>query len=376
MSATVCLLARTLHTPTAGGHCWVYLNWVLGLRALGCQVTWLEIVAPSTSATVLDDRIRALKSRLAPFGLSDVVALWPLDPASSTSEAAAGCLDLDAAAEADLFVDMAYAPAEVLSRFRRTALLDIDPGLFQLWVSRGQMDLPRHDLYFTIGETVGTGEARFPDCGVRWHHTTPCVALDWWSVCPAGPGAPFTTVSNWIMYDYWVDDDNGGYANDKRTGFLPFLDLPRLTDVPLELALSLGSAVAEREDLERRGWRVREAHDIVASPPDYQRYVQRSRGEFSCAKPSCVRLQNAWVSDRTLCYLASGKPAVVQHTGPSRFLPDAAGLFRFSTPAEAARHLETVAADYRRQCTLARELAEQHFDARTVAARVLERALS
>ena len=376
MSATVCLLARTLNTPTAGGHSWVYLNWVLGLRALGCRVVWLEIVSPSTSARALDERVRALKSRLAPFGLGDCVALWPLDRDAPAREATGGCLDLDAAAEADLFVDMSYAPAELVARFRRTALLDIDPGLFQLWVSRGQIDLPRHDVYFTIGETVGTREARFPDCGVPWHHTPPCVALDWWSVCPAVQDAPFTTVSNWIMYDYWVDDDDGGYANDKRTGFLPFLDLPRLTDVPLELALSLGGAVEEREDLEHRGWRVREAHDIVASPPDYQRYVQRSRGEFSCAKPSCVRLQNAWVSDRTLCYLASGKPAVVQHTGPSRFLPDAAGLFRFSTPSEAARHLETATADYPRQCTLARELAEQYFDARNVASRVLERALN
>ena len=144
-------------------------------------------------------------------------------------------------------------------------------------------------------------------------------------------GAPFTTVTNWIMYDYWVDDEQGGYANDKRTGFLPFLDLPRHTSQPLELALSLGGAETERADLEQRGWRVREAHEIVATPDDYQRYIQSSRGEFSCAKPSCVRLQNAWVSDRTLCYLASGKPAVVQHTGKSRFLPDAEGLFRFST---------------------------------------------
>jgi hypothetical protein len=91
-------------------------------------------------------------------------------------------------------------------------------------------------------------------------------------------------------------------------------------------------------------------------------------------KPSCVRLQNAWISDRTLSYLASGKPAVVEHTGSSRFLPDAAGLFRFRDVEEAARSLETVAADYPRQCRLARALAEQYFDARKVVRRMLERA--
>jgi hypothetical protein len=101
-----------------------------------------------------------------------------------------------------------------------------------------------------------------------------------------------------------------------------------------------------------------------------------SFGEFSCAKPSYVRLQSAWISDRTLCYLASGKPAVVQHTGPSRFLPGNAGLFRFHDPEEAARCLETAAADYEHQCTLARTLAEEYFDARKVVGSILERALA
>ena len=118
-----------------------------------------------------------------------------------------------------------------------------------------------------------------------------------------------------------------------------------------------------------------DAYAVASTPWDYQRYIQDSRGEFSCVKPACVRLQNAWVSDRTLCYLASAKPAVVQHTGPSRFLPDAAGMFRFRDLLEAARCLEQVAADYERQCRLARALAEEYFDARKVVGRVLERAL-
>jgi hypothetical protein len=117
--------------------------------------------------------------------------------------------------------------------------------------------------------------------------------------------------------------------------------------------------------------------DAVAPTPwDYRRYIQKSRGEFSCAKPSYVRLQTAWISDRTLCYLASGKPAVTQHTGPSRFLPDSDGLFRFRDVPEAARFLETVTADYTRQSRLARALAEEYFCARKLAGRLLERALA
>ena len=289
MSITVCLLARTLTTPTAGGHMWVYLNWALGLKALGCRVIWLEVVSPATPSNQVQALTRALRSRLAPFGLHERIALSSTSREPLTAEATAGSLDLDAAAEADLFLDIAYAPAHIVERFRRSAMLDIDPGLCQLWVSRGQIDLPRHDVYLTIGETVGRPEARFPDCGVEWRHITPCIALNWWPVSREADRAPFTTVSNWIMYDYWVDDDNGGYPNDKRTGFLPFLDLPRYTSQPLELALSLGGAEEERHDLERRGWRVREAHEIVANPQDYQRYIQR-RAASSAARslPVCA----------------------------------------------------------------------------------------
>jgi hypothetical protein len=132
----------------------------------------------------------------------------------------------------------------------------------------------------------------------------------------------------------------------------------------------------ERRFLEQQGWKIQHAWEVSSTPEQYRTYIQRSRGEFSCVKPSCIRLQNAWISDRTLCYLASGKPAVIQHTGPSRFLPDAAGLFRFRSLEEAARALDAMEADYERQCCLARKLAEEYFDARKVVGSVLERALA
>jgi glycosyltransferase involved in cell wall biosynthesis len=128
--------------------------------------------------------------------------------------------------------------------------------------------------------------------------------------------------------------------------------------------------------LEDRGWRVVDSHRVAATPWDYQHYIQESFGEFSCAKPACLKLENAWFSNRTLCYLASGKPAVVQHTGPSRFLPDSAGLFRFRDVKEAAQSIERVVTDYDKQSNLARNLAEEFFDARKVVATLLDRALS
>ncbi len=379
MSLTVCLCSNTLYYPEGGGHLWVYLNWALGLRALGCRVIWLEEVAPSTPAANVQAYVSSLRHRLERYGVAEHVALcsWteePLDP-----RAVAGCLGLDEAWEADLLLNFQYDMLPgVVKRFRRSALVDIDPGLLQTWTSQGHVVLAPHDHYFTIGETVGRAGARLPDLGLRWCHTPPCVALDWWPPHAAERDAPFTTVVHWFA-SAWMTDE--AEPDDKRSGFLPYLDLPRRTAQPLELAINLGAddearVIAEREALISRGWRLRHAHAVASTPWDYQRYIQGSRGEFSCAKPSCLRMQNAWISDRTLCYLASGKPAVVQHTGPSRFLPDAAGLFRFRTLEEAARSLETVAADYEHQSRLARALAEEHFDARKVVGSVLERALA
>jgi hypothetical protein len=376
MSLTVCLSAYTLGYPKGGGHTWVYLNWVLGLRGLGCRVIWLEGLHPGVPADRARDLVATLKRRLQPYGLAGGLAVCSLTAEPLPSAAALECLDLDAAAEADLLINLRYGiRPEVVGRFRRSALVDIDPGLLQCWMAAGKIEVARHDVYFTIGETVGRPGTRFPDAGLKWQYTPPCVALNWWRPHPARQDAPFTTVSHWYM-DEWEEDGAEVYPNDKREGFLPFLDLPRHTSQPLELALCLEGNEGERASLQACGWSVREAHEVASTPEDYQRYVQESRGEFSCVKPSCVRRQNAWISDRTLCYLASGKPAVVQHTGPSRFLPDAAGLFRFRDVAEAARCLETAAADYDLQCRLARALAEEFFDARKVAGAVLDQTLA
>lgn len=377
MTTTVCLFANSLHYPEGGGHRWVYLNWALGLRALGCQVIWLEGIDATRAAPPLQRCVAALKRHLTPYGLGDSIALFSWTGKQLLQDEPEGCVDLETAVEADLLLNFRYdAPADLVARFRRSALVDIDPGLLQIWMSRGEIRVAQHDSYFTTGETVGEPWARSPDAGLRWQHTRPCVALHWWPTRPAAPDACFTTVSHWHGSE-WTEDAHGMFLNDKRSGFQPFLDLPACTTQPLELALLLSEKEEdERAALLRRGWRVRDAHSVASTPWDYQRYIQDSLGEFSCAKPSCIRLQNAWISDRTLCYLASGKPGVVQHTGPSQCLPDSAGLFRFWDVEGAARSLERVAADYERQCALARALVEEHFDAQRVVKRLLERALA
>ena len=373
-SITVCIApARTLDYPKGGGHLWAYLNWALGLRALGCKVIWLEFVSPNTPAEEIQANIAALKSHLEIYGLVNCLALHSCTNEPLPPELTMASRSLDEVAGADLLLEFRCdTPLQVVKRFRRSAMVDLDPGLLQTWMNKKLVYIAPHDVYFTIGETVGQPGTLVSDVGLTWNYTPPCVALDWWLPCEIRDGR-FTSVAHWYANGGLLDDPR---LDDKRTAFLPFLDLPLVTDHQMELALDLKPDDGQRSILEGHGWRLVDAHAVASTPWDYQSYIQGSLGEFSCAKPSYVKLETAWVGDRTLCYLASGKPAVVQHTGASRFLPDSAGLLRFRELKEAAECVERALVDYEHQSKLARSLAEEHFDARKVVANVLERALS
>lgn len=368
--------------PEGGGHFWVYMQYVRGLRRAGCDVYWLERFRRGRDPARDEQAMRTFFARMARFGLEGKVLLYTQDeqpdgaaPALEFVGVTRGAAEA-ALRRADLILNFHYAidPC-LLACARRSALVDIDPGLLQFWIATKQLRVPEHDVYLTIGETVGTPSARFPDCGLSWIPFHPPVCLEDWPYT-YDPGAEaFTTVAGWWS-GQWVrgvlDGEEIYYENTKRVSFLDFASLPRHTTQPLELALYFADDDGdERALLEGHGWRVHHSRDVAGSPEQYRAYLQASRGEFSTAKPSCMRLQNAWISDRTLCYLASGKPAVVQDTGPSGYLPNGEGLFRFATLEQAAAALDAVNSDYPRHCRAARELAAAHFDARHVLERIL-----
>ena len=382
--ATVVISAYDVaNYPQGGGHFWVYLQYVLGLRLLGCDVYWLEAFR-TKGREEQKAALATFQERMQRYGLGgNKCILYRAKSKEPSPEAPADYLNIPRAEaeaifeRADLLLNFHYAISPALLRFfRHTALIDIDPGLLQLWISRGQLCVPSHDIYFTIAEGVGRSGGKIPTGGPSWIHIRPAICLEHWPYIFDPLCESFTTVSTWDSSD-WVVDCNETYENTKRVAFLEFANLPQLTRQPLELALVLRTDrdMEERRNLENYGWRVRQAWEVAGTPERYQAYIQRSRGEFSCAKPSYIRLQTSWISDRTLCYLASGKPVVVQNTGPSSFLPDGEGMFRFSTLEEAANALAVINSDYARHCRAAREIVEAHFDSRKTLEGIMNLAL-
>jgi len=384
MATIVISPCNVVNSIDVGGHFWVYMQYAQALSRLGCEVYWLERFHSSGDRDYDAAMLETFFNRMERYGLGGKAILYtscdqkneqrndrrgPHEYIGATASQAEAVFR-----RADLLLNFQYTidPA-LLSRFRRTALVDIDPGLLQFWISTGQLTVPRHDLYFTTGETVGTPSAGFPDCGLSWIHIRPPICLELWPYTYNPNCEAFTTISSWWGETDWITiGERILYVNTKRASFLEFVELPLGTGQVIELALYLGKGdEKDQQVLESHGWRVRHSHEVSATPEMYQDYIQQSRGEFSCAKPSCMKFQNAWISDRTLCYLASGKPVVVQNTGPSSFLPNGDGMFRFSTLEEAADALATINAAYERHCRTAREIAEAYFDANQSLERIL-----
>jgi len=365
--------------PEGGGHFWVYMQYVLGLRQLGCQVYWFEQLDPGPETEQGKTALQIFSERMQMFGLRDNFILYSSEKNSDQiTYVGRKAEEVDAIfRQTDLLINFHYAAdAKILQRFKRTALVDIDPGLLQFWISHNQLNVQPHDLYFTIGETVGTPRALFPDCGLRWIPIRPVVSLEAWPFTYHPEARSFTSISTWEIEDWIVGENEAYYENSKRINYLRFANLPQNLEQELELALYLTDNDNDQRNLmERGGWRIRLSTEAAGTPAKYQSYIQESRGEFSVVKPSCIFFQNAWMSDRSLCYLASGKPVVVQNTGPSIYLPDGEGLLRFSTAEEATTAIEAINGSYLHHCKAAREIAEEYFDSQKVLSELLSRAI-
>jgi len=278
------------------------------------------------------------------------------------------------AAGADAVVSLAAhyrrEPWPLLAGIRPRILIEQDPGYTHLWAAEGDpLEIfGEHDVHFTVGANVGTPRSPIPTSGIDWRPLWPPVLLDWWA-----PGARverdrFTTVGAWRDYGYLELD--GELLGPKVEEFQKFIELPRRAGEEIELTLAIDRHDPDRELLGKHGWRLEEP-ELVATPDLYHDYVSGSLGEFSCAKGGYVGTRSGWFSDRSACYLAAGRPVVLQSTGFEDVLPTGVGAFAVSDVGEAVAAMAEIRADYGRHSRAARALAREFFDAEQLLGRML-----
>ncbi len=369
--------AIAAHPIGGGGNTWAFLQYVLGFRELGFEVAYFEEIAPDRCTdeawrpadfrSSYNARYLALVAER--FGFGDRCFLYCQDGQS------AGMGEREAirfASESALLVLLSgrFHHSEILSRARCRMYIDLDPGFTQIWQEAYgvDMNLAGHHVYCTVGLNLPAADCPVPKCGIHWHATLPPVALKYWPVA-SEVGEVWTTVADWRGYSpvQW----QGQWYGQKAEEFVKVLDLPRRVPVPLELCLAIHPAEPDLPRLLENGWRITSPQQRCATPDDYRRYLGSSRGEFSVAKNGYVVGNTGWFSDRSACYLAAGRPVVLQDTGIGRQLPVGRGIVLFHTLEEAAAALPTVEQAYAEHSRAARALAEQYFSAEVVLSRLL-----
>ena len=250
--------------------------------------------------------------------------------------------------------------------------LDIDPGYGQMWQELGLADvLAGHDIFVTIAANIGEPSCGVPAAGATWTTTRPPVVLARWPSTRGGQA--FTTIATWRGPCGPLEYEGRTYGSRVHE-FRKFAALPGRVGAVCELALDIHEdETADLSLLRRGGWTLVDPLAVVADPASYRRYIQRSRAEICVAKNMYVDTRGGWVSDRSVCYLASGKPVLAQDTGFSETLPTGAGLIAFSTLDEAVAGVEEIEARYEHHSAAARELAEEYFDSDLVLANLLEK---
>ena len=362
--ATVVVGGALANKAGSGGEAWVRMSWVRGLMRLGHDVWFIEQLADSYDPA--GPEAGWFRSNVAWFGHEARSVLL----ANGTSVTGPALDDLlDAAPDAVLVNISGHVDhPRLFDAFRRRVLVDIDPGFTQFWHADGSPGarVDGHDDCFTIGELIGTPGCPVPTGGIEWRHVRQPVVLDDWPVTPPPQRDRFTTIGNW-RGPYGSIEFGGQVFGLKVHEFRKFWDLPTKAPGSFELALSIHPGdEADRQQLEDREWVLADPVAASAGAERFRTYVQRSSAEFSVAQGVYVGTRCGWFSDRTVRYLAAGRPALVQDTGFSEILPTGIGLVAFTTLDEAIAGAEDIVARYDDHAAAAREIAADWFAAERV----------
>lgn len=353
--------------PGHGGATWAVLQYLLGFRRLGHDVLFVEPVDELGPTTV-----SYFHEVVAEYGLNGSAAL--LLTGSRQTVGVEYPRLVEHACSADILVNVSgmLADDELTAPVATRVYLDLDPGFNQLWhdVEGVDVGFARHTHFVTVGQAIGGADCPVPTCGRDWIGTPQPVVLERWPVADGIVHDGLTTVANWRGYGSIEHD--GVFYGQKAHAFREFFPLPTLTDEAFLVGLAIHPD--ERQDLDAlsaNGWRLLDPAEVASTPARYHAFVQGSKGELGIAKSGYVASRCGWFSDRSVCYLASGRPVLAQETGFSSFVATGAGLFAFETTDDVLAGIEELRRDYEGHRRAARGLAEDVFDSDKVLTRLL-----
>jgi hypothetical protein len=373
----IIIVAGTIGRSVTGGQAWANLHYLLGLRALGHDVYYLEDVGQwsetydwqnQCNTASLDYPANYIDSALAAHGFGDK---WIYRTSDDSRGMSLGRF-YELCEDADLLlirgVPMLVWRSEYDAPGKR-AFIDVDPGFTQIRLANQEPacveTFARCENLFTYGIRIGRSDCPIPSVGRVWHATFPPIDLDAWPALPLCKGAPLTMIVRWRgVHDVQY---NGVQYGQREKEFPKFLDLPRETGGSFQVAL-IGEG---RELLEKHGWKVVDGGQATQDLDAYRKIIAESRGEFGVAKNCYVDTRSGWFSDRSASFLAAGRPVVIQETGIGEWLPVGLGVLTFQSVGEAASAVAELYANYEWHALHARQIAETYFDATRVLGKVL-----
>ncbi|GJL78747.1 MAG: hypothetical protein NPINA01_17360 [Nitrospinaceae bacterium] len=374
-----------------GGMTWQVLHHLAGFRRLGFDVWYVEdsnnaIYDPATwePAWSVLPNVQYLKRQMESIGLGDRWVFRPpraVSDSQKSNKVCLGALDLsglsDLYKEADVVFNLcgSHELRPDHEGIQCLVYLQTDPVVHQIEIAEGNQKLideyDAYDFLFSYGENLGSPDCLVPVERYVWHPTRPPVVMEWW----ATNGSPqreskLTTVSNWQNLKKDIVWKGETYRWRKDIEFKRFIALPERSPLSIELALE-GIKDQDAAMMRDKGWKIVSAREL-GDPLTYRAYIRRSAGEFTVAKDQNIRLRSGWFSDRSVCYLAAGRPVISQDTAFGKFIPTGEGLFSFTTLDEIVNAADAIDSDYGKQSRAAREIANEYFRAETVLKNVLD----
>jgi hypothetical protein len=364
--------------PHQGGATWAVLQYLLGFQKLGHQVYFVEPVAagalrPVGVSLANSDNAQYLRRVTKAFDLEESSALL-LAGTQQTVGLTYNRL-VEVARRTDVLVNISgmLIDQELTSHIPYRIYLDLDPGFTQLWHAAQGIDMrfAGHSHFVTIGAHIGQPDCPVPTCGLRWLTTLQPIVLAYWPVAKRITYDGLTTIGNWRGYG--SIEYEGAFYGQKVHSLRQFMTLPTRSKEKFFLAFAIHpEEVKDLAALTSNGWHLVDPGQVASTPAGYQRFIQGSKAELGVVKSGYVAARCGWFSDRSICYLASGRPVVAQETGFSQFLPTGEGVFAFKTIKEILSSLEDLDRDYPRHARAARGLAEDIFDSDKVLPRLLQ----